>query len=257
LIGRSIDLIEIDAASNRGIDDIRALREKAAFASSGKRKVYLIDEAHMLTEAAFNALLKLLEEPPSHVVFILATTEQHKIPATISSRCQRFQFRRAPTKALVSNLEMICQSEGIKCVDGVLDMIARSATGSHRDAVGLLDQLVTTYGNKLTLTHVRDGLGLIEDERVPLLVKHAIRGKLAEGLELLSSIRDDGLDLRQFQRELVTELRRLLGIRPSHAGIAFALRCFSLADLKQDPFSTIPLDIALVEITTDWRKQNG
>jgi DNA polymerase III subunit gamma/tau len=272
LAGRAMDLIELDAASNRGIDEIRSLREKVAFApGAGDYKVYLIDEVHMLTDAAFNALLKTLEEPPPPVVFVLATTEAHRLPATIASRCQRFDFRRAPLASMVKNLQRICDGEGIRCEDGVLELISRSATGSHRDAVNLLDQLATSYGNHLTVEHVRTGLGLIGDERSSRLALHALSGDLAGGLTVIASVRDDGLDLRQFQRELVDELRALLmaksGLEPPggatqerveylHAAVEGtpaasllrALRAFGEADLKADPNSTLPLDIALAEV---------
>jgi DNA polymerase-3 subunit gamma/tau len=270
LAGRAMDLIELDAASNRGIDEIRSLRDKVAFAAAGEYKVYLIDEVHMLTDAAFNALLKTLEEPPPHVVFILATTEAHKLPATITSRCQRFDFRRIPLSASVETLQRICEGEGIKCEPAALELIARSATGSLRDATNLLDQLATSYGQDLTLEHVRAGLGLIGDARAGQLARLAIAGDLGGGLALIASVRDDGLDLRQFQRELVSELRALLmaksGLDPEEgatperraelrAAIAAvetpqlltALRAFGEADLKLDPNSTLPLDIALAE----------
>jgi DNA polymerase-3 subunit gamma/tau len=271
LEGRAMDLIELDAASNRGIDDIREMRERVGFhPSSGIYKVYLIDEVHMLTDAAFNALLKTLEEPPPHVVFILATTEAHKLPATISSRCQRFDFRRAPLASMVKNLQRICEGEGFTCEPAALELIARSATGSHRDAVNLLDQLVTSYGSDLTVEHARTGLGLIGDERAGQLARLALNADMAGGLTLIAAVRDDGLDLRQFQRELVDELRALLmvknGIEPSEgatqerlqemraavkdvpvAQLLTALRAFGEADLKADPNSTLPLDIALAE----------
>jgi DNA polymerase III subunit gamma/tau len=267
-----MDLIELDAASNRGIDEIRSLREKVAFApGAGDYKLYLIDEVHMLTDAAFNALLKTLEEPPPHVVFVLATTEAHRLPATISSRCQRFDFRRAPLASMIKNLQRICEGEGISCEDGVLELISRSATGSHRDAVNLLDQLATSYGNDLTVEHVRTGLGLIGDERSSRLALLSLNGDLAGGLTIIASVRDDGLDLRQFQRELVDELRALLmaksGLEPPEgatqervqylreavenvpaASLLRALKAFGEADLKADPNSTLPLDIALAEV---------
>jgi DNA polymerase-3 subunit gamma/tau len=271
LDGRAMDLIEMDAASNRGIEEIRSLRDRVAYhPSSGQYKVYLIDEVHMLTEAAFNALLKTLEEPPPHVVFILATTDPQKLPATITSRCQRFDFRRAPLASMVRNLQRICEGEGFTVEPAALELIARSATGSHRDAVNLLDQLATSYGSDLTVEHVRAGLGLIGDERAGLLARMALTGDLAGGLTLIGSVRDDGLDLRQFQRELVAELRALLvvknGIEPAEGAtqermqelraavkdvpmpqLLTSLKAFGEADLKADPNSTLPLDIALAE----------
>src|SRR3990172_1189881 len=204
LEGRALDLIELDAASNRGIDEIRSLREKANFAPSGGAnayKVYLIDEVHMLTEPAFNALLKTLEEPPAHVIFVLATTEAHKVPATVVSRCQRFDFRRIPLTAIVERLQYIAREEQIDCPREALELIARAATGALRDAINLLDQLADSYGKSLTLAQGREGLGLVEDPRSAELCAHALHGELAQGLAVISSVRDDGLDLRQFQRQ--------------------------------------------------------
>jgi DNA polymerase-3 subunit gamma/tau len=269
LAGRAMDLIELDAASNRGIDEIRSLRDKVAFApGAGAYKVYLIDEVHMLTEPAFNALLKTLEEPPPHAVFILATTEAHKLPATIASRCQRFDFKRIPLSAAVARLQTICDGENIHCEPEALELIARQATGSLRDGTNLLDQLATSYGSELTVERVRAGLGLIADERVAELARVALARDLASGLTLIAAVRDDGLDLRQFQKELVDELRDLLmvksGLSPAEgateerlqelreavagvptAQVLTALKAFGEADLKQDPNSTLPLDIAL------------
>ena len=140
--GRLIDLIEIDAASNRGIDEVRELKEKINFAPSrAKYKVYIIDEVHMMTKEAFNALLKTLEEPPAHAYFILATTEVHKIPDTIISRCQRFDFRRLSLKALMTRLAYICEKEGIEAEDKALEVISRYVNGGMRDAIGLVEQL--------------------------------------------------------------------------------------------------------------------
>jgi DNA polymerase-3 subunit gamma/tau len=270
LAGRALDLIELDAASNRGIDEIRSLRDKVAFAAGGDFKVYLIDEVHMLTDAAFNALLKTLEEPPPHVVFVLATTDAHKVPATILSRCQRFDFRRVSMSAAAGCLRMICAAEGFTVPEAALEMIARSSTGSMRDAENLLEQLVTSYGLELTVEHVRTGLGLLDEPRAAELARLAVTGDLGAGLATIASVRDDGLDLRQFQREVVDSLRSFLlvksGLSPSGGvtseqeaemaatvkGIAVpvllgALRAFGEADLKPDPNSTIPLDLALAE----------
>jgi DNA polymerase-3 subunit gamma/tau len=269
--GRALDLIEMDAASNRGIEEIRNLREKVGYSpGAGEKKVYLIDEVHMLTDAAFNALLKTLEEPPPHVVFILATTETHKVPATIVSRCQRFDFRRISLASAVQRLQQICAGEGFECEPAALEMIARQGTGSLRDAINLLDQLATSYGHELTVDLVKAGLGLLDDPRSAELARAALAGELGRGLELIASVRDDGLDLRQFQRELVRELRSLLqvktGLSPTDGStqeqleemrsavadvpvnvLLSALKAFGEADLKPDPNSTLPLDIALSE----------
>ncbi len=269
LEGRAIDLVELDAASNRGIDEIRSLREKANFApAAGAYKLYLVDEVHMLTEPAFNALLKTLEEPPPYIVFVLATTEVHKVPATVISRCQRFDFRRIPLTAAVARLSYVAEQEGIDCPQDALEAMARTATGSLRDAINLLDQLVDGYGKKLTLEQVKEELGLVVDARSAQLSAHTLRKELAEGLTLIGSVRDDGLDLRQFQRQVVAHLRGLLLVKAgaattdawseeqlaemsalvadvSAARIAGVLRAFGEADLRADPLSPLPLELAL------------
>ena len=149
--GRFLDLIEIDAASNTSVEDVRDLRDKINFSpNQGRYKVYIIDEVHMLSTAAFNALLKTLEEPPPHAIFILATTEVHKIPATVLSRCQRHEFRRIPVKEIIDNLKMLADEEKITAEPEALSLVARQATGSMRDAISLLDQLASA-GDKITL----------------------------------------------------------------------------------------------------------
>ena len=159
--GRALDLIEIDAASNRGIDEIRSLREKVGFApNTARRKVYIIDEVHMLTAPAFNALLKTLEEPPPHTVIVLATTESHKLPATIISRCQRFDLRRISRADVVRRLAQICESESAEATEGALGLVARSAGGSLRDAENILEQLVVGVGGAIDEEAVRAALGI-------------------------------------------------------------------------------------------------
>jgi DNA polymerase-3 subunit gamma/tau len=209
--GRALDLIELDAASNRGIDEIRGLRENAGYSPAlGPYKVYLIDEAHMLTDSAFNALLKTLEEPPPHVIFILATTEPHRIPATISSRCQRFNFRRHTLTDIISRLELVGGGEGVTAEEGVNELIARQATGSLRDAENLLDQLIAYHGKQLSLEDVRSGLGLVVDDRARIVAHAAIGRDLASGLGAIVAARDDGVSMRPFIREVVATLRSAL-----------------------------------------------
>ena len=275
LAGRALDLVELDAASNRGIDEIRNLREKANFAPAAGAdayKVYLVDEVHMLTEPAFNALLKTLEEPPPYVVFVLATTEAHKVPATVISRCQRFDFRRIPLAAVVERLSYIAGQEEIECPQEGMEVIGRTATGSLRDAINLLEQLVDSYGKTLSLEQVREGLGLVVDARSAELSVHALQGELGQGLALISAVRDDGLDLRQFQRQVVAHLRGLLLVKadapPAEAWsdeqieemrgrvadvpterIIKALHAFGEADLRADPLSPLPLELALASTT--------
>ena len=212
--GRALDLVEIDAASNRGIDEIRNIREKVNYAPiEAKYKVYVLDEAHMLTDAAADALLKTLEEPPAHAIFILATTEPHKLPSTIISRCQRFDFRRITPAAMVERLAQICTAEDIEAEPAALHALARNAEGSLRDAENLLEQAVTSLGSPLGLEQVRLLLGLTSEERVRLLVGHTLQSATAKALILLNTIATEGLDLPQLHRQMVDELRDLMLIK--------------------------------------------
>jgi len=271
LEGRAMDLVEMDAASNRGIDEIRKLRDRVGLAPmAGRYKVYLVDEVHMLTAEAYNALLKTLEEPPPHIIFILATTEAHKVPATIISRCQRFDFHRLPLAAVVSRLEHICQQEGIQIEAAALQEIARSASGSLRDAINLVEQLSNYYGSLPSLEQVRDSLGLTADVRGRQLVRHVLDKDLSAGLKLIAAVRDDGVDMRQFQREVVNYLRALLVLKAgaedtldlaaeeveemrslsaaaASEDVLRALRGFGQADFRDDPQSSLPLELALAD----------
>jgi DNA polymerase-3 subunit gamma/tau len=214
---RFMDLIEIDAASNTSVEDVRELREKIAFAPSmGQYKVYIIDEVHMLSTAAFNALLKTLEEPPPHAIFILATTEIHKIPATVLSRCQRYEFRRIPVMEIVSRLKTMAEREGLSVDVDALTLIARQATGSLRDAESLLDQLAST-GGAVTLARAQETLGTAASENVVQLVNALLEQNAAAGLSMIHAALDRGSDPRQFARQLVEYLRGLLLIRLGNA----------------------------------------
>ncbi len=211
--GRLLDLIEIDAASNRGIDEIRDIREKVGFRpNEGRFKVYILDEAHMLTDAAFNALLKTLEEPPSHVIFTLVTTAPHKIPATIASRCQRFDFRRIPQQAIVDHLAFIAEQERVVVEPAALELIARQSTGALRDAISLLDQL-TSYGDEITLGQVQMVLGTVASEAAGELVACLAAGDAGAGLDLINRTVGEGAEPRQFSRQVVEYLRRLLLVK--------------------------------------------
>ena len=268
---RALDLIEIDAASNRGIDDIRDLSDKIGFAPSlSQYKVYIVDEVHMLTDAAFNALLKTLEEPPGHAIFILATTEVQKVPLTIVSRCQRYDFRRIPIDAIHKKLAQLSDAEGVEAEGDALDLLARHSTGSLRDAENLLEQAVVSYGSPLTGDQVRDMLELTGDEDALDLCEMVVGRKVSEGLSLISRIADQGSDLRQLQRA-VTEFLRAVMLITSGAGDAArfsdataerlakiaagadgslvlrALRAFAEADMRQDVSSPLPLELALAE----------
>jgi len=208
--GRFLDMIEIDAASNTSVDDIRSLREKINFSpTQGEYKVYIIDEVHMLSNAAFNALLKTLEEPPNHAIFVLATTEVHKIPATVLSRCQRHEFRRIPINSIQVNLRAIADKEKIEIESDALTEIARQATGSMRDAVSLLDQLAST-GKKVTLAYAKDVLGTAGNERVADLVRALMAADAGKGITIINQVLDGGCDPRQFSRQVVDYLRSLL-----------------------------------------------
>jgi len=208
--GRFLDLIEIDAASNTSVDDVRDLRDKINFSpSQGKYKVYIIDEVHMLSTAAFNALLKTLEEPPPHAIFILATTEIHKIPATVLSRCQRHEFRRIPVDIIVNLLKAKSKEEDIQAEEAVFTEIARQATGSLRDAISLLDQLASTKEN-ITLEMAQEVLGTATSLRVIEIVDALIAKDPASGLSQINQALDSGTDPRQLARQIVTYLRNIL-----------------------------------------------
>ncbi|HET7090625.1 MAG TPA: DNA polymerase III subunit gamma/tau [Anaerolineae bacterium] len=208
--GRLLDLIELDAASNRGIDEIRDLRDKINFAPNEARyKVYVIDEAHMLTEPAFNALLKTLEEPPPHAIFVLATTDPQKVPVTIVSRCQPFAFRRLTLDEIVSRLQQLADAEGLHADRVALQMIARQATGSMRDAISLLDQLAAG-GEAITVERAQDVLGAGALEHVMALADALASGDAAGGLSAINTAIDRGADARQLARQIVEYLRGLM-----------------------------------------------
>jgi DNA polymerase-3 subunit gamma/tau len=210
---RFLDLIEIDAASNTSVDDVRSLREKINFLpTQGRFKVYIIDEVHMLSNAAFNALLKTLEEPPAHVIFVLATTEVHKIPATVLSRCQRHEFRRIPINYIQANLKEISEEEGINVDAAALTEIARQATGSMRDAVSLLDQLAST-GSDVTLALTKDILGTAGSESVASLTEAILVRDAGKGIAIINHALDSGSDPRQFGRQVVDYLRAVLMVK--------------------------------------------
>ncbi len=270
--GRAMDLVEIDAASNRGIDDIRNLRERVQYTPAEARiKVYIVDEAHMLTEQAFNALLKTLEEPPAHVAFVLATTESHKIPPTIASRCQRFDFRRITRQDIAGRLAEISAAESVEVEPAALDLVSRAAGGGLRDAVNLLEQAIVSYDAPVTEENVRDMLDMGGDEASMALAAQVLGGRTADALRTVNEVAAQGSDLRQLQRGLVDRLRAVMLVSSgaeleagygdeevaqmrslagaSDAGaIAGAIRRMTAADLRGDPSSTLPLELAIVEV---------
>jgi DNA polymerase-3 subunit gamma/tau len=269
--GRALDVIEIDAASNRGIDEIRSLREKANYAPSlAPYKVYIIDEVHMLTEAACNALLKTLEEPPPHVIFVLATTEAHKVLSTIVSRCQRFNFRRLRQPNIVDKLKLICEKEKIHIEPASLELIARAATGSLRDAENIMQQMIAYYGNRIELDQIQAELGMGRDSRVRELARCVVGGDVAAGLTIVNQLNSDGADLRQFNLGLVEYLRGLLLVKSgcgevldvtsedlaemnslaANAAMDYLLRAvkaFSSIDFRSGNYAALSLEMALLD----------
>ena len=211
--GRFLDLIEIDAASNTSVEDVRDLRDKINFTpNQGKFKVYIIDEVHMLSTAAFNALLKTLEEPPAHAIFILATTEMHKIPATVLSRCQRHEFRRVPVDDIVKQLTRIADSEKLTVEPEALTLIARQSAGGMRDAISLLDQMASS-GKEITLGLSQIVLGTATSQTVIALVNAVIERAPAAGMDAIHTALDSGTDPRLLARQVVDYLRALLLIQ--------------------------------------------
>ena len=212
--GRFLDLIEIDGASNRGIDEIRELRDKVNYRpNEGRYKVYIIDEVHMLTREAFNALLKTLEEPPEYVVFIFATTEVWRVPATIRSRCQRFDFRPLRLPQIEARLNQICEGEGIARDDKAIAILARQAGGALRDAISMLDQVSSVGDGMVTADLVRAILGTAPDEACERLLSSLLAGDLAGALEQLGQFAAEGLDMRQFTQGTLDLARAMLLMR--------------------------------------------
>jgi DNA polymerase-3 subunit gamma/tau len=273
--GRMLDLIEIDAASNNSVDDIRELRDKVGFRpGDGRFKVYVIDEVHMLSNNAFNALLKTLEEPPPHARFILATTEPHKIPATVTSRCQRFDFRRLSVPEIAGHLRHIVAEEGFTAEEDALTAIARSAQGCMRDAISLLDQMLS-YGNEaLTFGQVQQALGAVSAQAVQSMAEAFANKDVASGLQLIQQLMLEGASLTEFCHQIVEHLRGVLVVQMtgntellsdlpgetvqqmqaqarklSQQATIMAIKRFSaaIAELKGSFQPQLPLELALIE----------
>lgn len=212
--GTSFDVLEIDGASNRGIDEVRALRENVKFAPGyGRYKIYIVDEVHMLTTEAFNALLKTLEEPPEHVKFIFATTAPHKLPATITSRCQRFDFKRIPVKTIVDLLTAVSKKEKFKIDQDALYAVAKSAEGSLRDALSILDQISASDESGIGCGDVFSMLGLVETQMLFKLADALGQKNCSLCLEILDEIIDKGKDIRQLSRDITEHFRHLMIIK--------------------------------------------
>ena len=212
--GSFLDVIEIDAASNNGVDDVRELRESVKYPPVvGRMKVYIIDEVHMLSTEAFNALLKTLEEPPEYVTFILATTEVHKLPATVLSRCMRLDFRRVPESVLIKGMSDICAKIGIDVTEDALRIIAANADGSVRDGLSILDQCISGRDNQVTAEEVLEFLGASGDEDFIEITELVRLGKTEEAIVFLDGVLSDGKDVRQFMRDWISHYRNLLMVR--------------------------------------------
>ncbi len=272
--GRAVDVIEMDAASHTSVDDARDLIDRVQFRpAQGRYKVYVIDEVHMLSTAAFNALLKTLEEPPAHAIFILATTELHKVPATIVSRCQRFVFARHTIADIARHLLRVAEAEQIELDVAAAHAIARSATGSMRDALGVLEQLASFTSGVVKLEHVTSLLGMTSAGEVDALIAALLAADVAGALRAVNSVADQGADIRQFTRDLVERLRMLLlrvatgtsaldDVHPderevlegwsaqAHAGaLVHWIKLLSNLDfqLRTSPYGHLPLELAVVE----------
>ena len=284
--GRALDLIEIDAASHRGIDEIRELRDGIRFVpTKSKYKVFIIDESHQLTKEAANALLKTLEEPPDYAIFILATTEIHKMIPTIISRCQRFDFRRLTVPEIIRKLEFICQNEKIEIEKPALELIALNASGSFRDAESLLDQALTFSGTlgkerKISAEDIKNLLGLVEINLIQNFVDLISQKNASGAINFLNEKIDQGLDLQEFVRALINYLRQAMilktvGVEPprqnpiisgltkeefqklqsqtekfSQGEILKILNLFLEAEtkMKYSPILQLPLELAIIEI---------
>jgi DNA polymerase III subunit gamma/tau len=271
--GRFLDLIEIDAASNTSVEDVRDLRDKINFTpNQGTYKVYIIDEVHMLSTAAFNALLKTLEEPPAHAIFILATTEIHKIPATVLSRCQRHEFRRVPVNDIVGQLQNIVAHENLTAEPEALTLIARQSAGGMRDAISLLDQMAST-GKEISLGLTQTVLGTAASQTVIDLVEAVLKGAPAAGMNAIHTALDAGTDPRLLARQVVDYLRALLLVQMGNGAqvdlaadtrlqverharkfspqdVLRMIKAFNVAatDLRGGWQPSLPLELALAEV---------
>ena len=271
--GSALSLIELDAASNRGIDEIRNLKENIAYmVGENQFKVYLIDEVHMLTDAAFNALLKTLEEPPAHVIFILATTEPHKVPATVHSRCQRYDFKKINPQDTITRLAMIADAESISINEDSLKFIARLSEGSLRDAINILEQVSILIDDKISIENMMPALGVNVNEKCTPFLVHLIKHELQECLAIILNLYDGGINFKTFRDQLIDSLRSslyawdnvqnlssiflnendLLMIKQASSNdiekIIVLLKKISLINFQSDSFYPLPLEIVVADI---------
>ncbi|MBI2024562.1 MAG: DNA polymerase III subunit gamma/tau [Candidatus Harrisonbacteria bacterium] len=274
--GKALDVIEIDAASNRGIDEIRNLKEGIRLSPAvHDHKVVIIDETHMLTKEAFNALLKTLEEPPAHAILVLATTEYEKVPPTISSRCQRFYFRKLPVEEIKSKLKRIALAEKIQATDEALELIASAAEGSLRDAESLFDQMASFSGS-IDAEAVEKNLGQVGLARIVTLAGHIFENNLSAALQYIGKLNEGGYNVVDLNKELIHYLRRVISLKVDPNLATLFERQFTAKDLDQlkkhgelvdmnkhinllrsliraysemrySPFASVPLEIAIIE----------
>jgi len=279
-----LDLIEIDAASNRGIDEIRQLRDGIKFApTAGKYKVFIIDEVHQLTKEAFNALLKTLEEPPAHAIFILATTEVHKVPETILSRVQQFAFRRLTVAEIIRKLQKIVEAEKIKINDDALRLIASFAGGSYRDAESMLEQLRIWSDKIIVREDIEELLGAVDFEKVKVMTDCLSGASAKEAIDYVGALAEQGTDLEVFAKTFINHLRKIMLIKVDSSlidlmaqeltpdqmeivkkqadvfsldSVARAIRVFIVAqnDIKRSPIPSLPIELAVVEIINSQLK---
>jgi DNA polymerase-3 subunit gamma/tau len=272
--GSAVDVIEMDAASHTSVDDAREIIERVQFRPAlGRYKVYIIDEVHMLSTAAFNALLKTLEEPPNHAIFVLATTEIHKVPATILSRCQRYTFNRHNVSDTVNHLRQIAITEGYHIEAGVAEAIARAATGSMRDALSIFDQLMSYGSGQVSMAMVQGLLGVTAAQEVITLAEALLNSDVAAALQVVARVASQGADMRQFSRDIVQHLRLVMLVKADPNGttieaaeseadavrdqakraqmgsLVYWLRRMSELDyeLRTSPYGQLPLELAVVE----------
>lgn len=277
-----LDLIEIDAASNRGIDEIRELRDGIKFApTAGKYKVFIIDEVHQLTKEAFNALLKTLEEPPAHAIFVLATTEIHKVPETILSRVQSFPFRKLSISEIIRKLEKIIVAEKIKIEPNALRLIASFAGGSYRDAESMLEQLRVWSDKIIVKEDIEELLGAVDFEKVKLITDCLFSSGPKEAINYIVKLSENGADLEVFTKALINHLRKIMFLKVDSSlselmkqeltpdqfetvktqaekfsleNAARAIKIFMTAknDIKRSSIPSLPLELAVVEIINNW-----
>ena len=257
--GRSVDVLEIDGASNNGVDAVREIRESAKYLpSNGKYKIYIIDEVHMLTTAAFNALLKTLEEPPAHVIFVFATTDPQKIPATVLSRCQRFDFKRVSQKDIMGRLKQISDSEQVTIAADALAILAREAEGSMRDAVSLLDQVLSVGDGKITSDSITEALGLVDKKTILDCVTAILKREPLKALEAVGRVHLHGFDLKQFGREILRSLRQVMVVRllEDHDGQTNVSTYLDVSDVDIQDLKTLSRDRSVEDLDMLFRLLN-